>query len=143
MIVHDAPTATALKNHADVARAFARFPTVTKAVVAVGGWNPPASTLYDEISPAERKTLLKAGVHADVSGVLLDADGVAVHTALTDCIVCIDAAGLSRIPEVIALAYGPEKASATRAAMLGGYVNGLVTHTGMARALLSLAERPA
>jgi DNA-binding transcriptional regulator LsrR (DeoR family) len=143
MIVHDAPTATALRNHADVARAFARFPTVTKAVVAVGGWNPPASTLYDELSPTERKTLLTAGVHADVSGVLLDADGVAVHTAVTDCTVCIDAADLRRIPEIIALAYGPEKASATRAAMLGGYVNGLVTHTSMARALLSLAERAA
>jgi DNA-binding transcriptional regulator LsrR (DeoR family) len=35
------------------------------------------------------------------------------------------------------LAYGPEKASATRAAILGGMVSGLVTHTSFAQALLA------
>jgi DNA-binding transcriptional regulator LsrR (DeoR family) len=51
--------------------------------------------------------------------------------------VCIDAAQLHRIPEIVALAYGPEKAPAARAAVLGGYVHSLVTHTTFARALLS------
>jgi DNA-binding transcriptional regulator LsrR (DeoR family) len=62
-----------------------------------------------------------------------------VHAPLTDRTICIDAADLRKIPEVIALAYGPEKASATRAAIRGGYVNGIVTHTGMAKALVALA----
>jgi DNA-binding transcriptional regulator LsrR (DeoR family) len=139
MIVHDGLTATALRNNPEIARAFALFPEVTKAVVAVGGWNPPASTVYDALSPAERKALVRRGVHADVSGVLLDADGGPVHTPLTDRMICIDAGDLRRIPEVIALAYGPEKASATRAAIQGGYVKGIVTHTSMAKALLSWA----
>lgn len=139
MIVHDASTATALRNNPEVARAFALFPTVTKAVVAVGGWDPAASTVYDAITPTERTALLRLGVHADVSGVLLDRDGEAVHAPLTDRTICIDAADLRKIPEVIALAYGPEKASATRAAIRGGYVNGIVTHTGMAKALVALA----
>src|SRR4051794_704115 len=139
MIVHDASTASALRNNTEVARAFALFPSVTKAVVAVGGWNPAASTVYDAIAPGERKALLRLGVHADVSGILLDRDGEAVHAPLTDRTICIDAADLRKIPEVIALAYGPEKASATRAAIRGGYVNGIVTHTSMAEALLALA----
>jgi DNA-binding transcriptional regulator LsrR (DeoR family) len=139
MIVHDASTATALRNNPEVARAFGLFPTVTKAVVAVGGWDPAASTVYDAITPAERKGLLRLGVHADVSGVLLDHDGEAVHAPLTDRTICIDAADLRKIPEVIALAYGPEKASATRAAICGGYVNGIVTHTSMAKALVAMA----
>jgi DNA-binding transcriptional regulator LsrR (DeoR family) len=50
----------------------------------------------------------------------------------------IDAAQLRRIPEVIGLAYGPVKAPAVRAAVLGGYVSGLVTHTSFARRLLDL-----
>ena len=53
--------------------------------------------------------------------------------------ICIDATDLRKIPEVIALTYGPEKASATRAAIRGGCVNGIVTHTSMARALLAIA----
>ena len=95
--------------------------------------------MYDAITPAERKALLRLGVHADVSGVLLDRDGEAVHAPLTDRMICIDATDLRKIPEVIALAYGPEKASATRAAIRGGYVNGIVTHTSMAKALLAMA----
>jgi DNA-binding transcriptional regulator LsrR (DeoR family) len=139
LIVHDAPTATALRSNPEVARAISMFPKVTKAVVAVGGWDPPASTVYDAIAPSERTSLLRLGVHADVSGILIDADGVAVPAPLSERMVCIDAEGLRRIPEVIALAYGPEKASATRAGIRGGYVTGIVTHTTMAKALLSMA----
>jgi DNA-binding transcriptional regulator LsrR (DeoR family) len=139
LIVHDAPTASALRNHPEVARAISLFPKVTKAVVAVGAWNPPASTVYDAISPGERKSLLRRGVHADVSGVLLDAEGDAVHAPLTDRTICIDAADLRKIPEVIALVYGTGKESATRAAIRGGYINGLVTHTSLAKALLAIA----
>jgi DNA-binding transcriptional regulator LsrR (DeoR family) len=138
LIVHDAPTAAALRSHPEVARAISMFPRVTKAVVAVGGWDPPASTVFDAIAPSERKSLLRLGVHADVSGVLLDADGAAVRAPLTERMVCIDAAALHRIPEVIALVYGPEKAWATRAAIRGSYVKGVVTHTTMAEALLSI-----
>jgi DNA-binding transcriptional regulator LsrR (DeoR family) len=129
----------ALRGHPEVARAISMFPKVTKAVVAVGGWAPAASTVYDALSASERKALQRLGVCADVSGVLLDGEGRAVQAPLTERMVCIAAADLQQIPEVIALAYGPEKASATRAAMRGGYVNGLVTHTSMAKALLSLA----
>jgi DNA-binding transcriptional regulator LsrR (DeoR family) len=139
MIVHDRLTATALRSNPEVARAFKLFPSVSKAVVAIGGWNPPASTVYDAITPAERKALLRLGVHAEVSGILLDQDGAAVHAPLTDRMICIDGDDLLKIPEVIALTYGPEKASAARAAIRGGYVNGIVTHTSMAKALLTMA----
>src|SRR3954469_361910 len=136
MIVPDATTATALRRQPEVARAIDRFASVTKAVVGVGGWDPPASTVHDAISPMERKALRRLGVLADVSGVFLDADGTAVQAPLTERIIGIRAAQLHRIPEVIAIAYGPEKATATRAAITGGYVTGLVTHTTFARALL-------
>jgi DNA-binding transcriptional regulator LsrR (DeoR family) len=139
MIVHDAPTAAALRSHPEVARAISLFPKVTKAVVAVGGWDPPASTIYDALTPSERKALLRMGVHAEVSGALLDADGAAVNAPLSERMICVGAADLRRIPEVIALTYGPEKASAARAAIRGGYVNGIVTHRSMATALVSMA----
>lgn len=140
MIVPDATTAASLRRQPEVARAFDQYASVTKAVVGVGGWAPAYSTVYDAISPAERKALHKLGVRADVSGVLLDADGTPVQAPLTERMICIGAAQLHRIPEVIALGYGQEKAPAARAAILGGYVTGLVTHTSFARALVSAAS---
>jgi DNA-binding transcriptional regulator LsrR (DeoR family) len=136
MIVPDATTAAALRRQPEVAQAIERFASVTKAVVGVGGWNPPASTVHDAVSPAERRALLRLGVAADVSGVFLDAEGTAIEAPMTERIIGIRAAQLHRIPEVIAIAYGPEKAAAARAAINGGYVTSLVTHTSFARALL-------
>jgi DNA-binding transcriptional regulator LsrR (DeoR family) len=136
MIVPDATTAAALRRQPEVARAMDRFASVTKAVVGVGGWDPPASTVHDAISPGERKALRRLGVLADLCGVFLDAEGTAVQAPLTERIIGIRAAQLRRVPEVIAITYGPEKAAATRAAIRGGYVTGLVTHTSFARSLL-------
>jgi DNA-binding transcriptional regulator LsrR (DeoR family) len=136
MIVPDATTATALRRQPEVARAMAQFASVSKAIVGVGGWDPPASTVHDAITPAERQALRRLGVLADISGVFLDAEGTAVQAPLTDRIIGIHAAQLHGIPEVIAIAYGPEKAPAARAAIRGRYVTGLVTHTSFAQALL-------
>jgi DNA-binding transcriptional regulator LsrR (DeoR family) len=51
--------------------------------------------------------------------------------------VTIDADVLAGIPEVIALASGPVKAPAVRAALRGRLVEGLVVDTGLAEALLA------
>lgn len=139
MIVPDATTAATLRHQPEVATAFAQFASVTKAVVGVGSWDPPYSTVYDATPAADRESLQRLGVRADVSGTLLDADGAAIQTLLTARMIGIDAAQLRQIPEVIALCYGPdEKARAVRAAILGGCVSSLVTHTTFARALLAM-----
>jgi len=140
MLVPDMQTAAVLRRQPEVARAFDHFPAVTKAVVGVGGWRPPASTVYDALTPAERTSLLAHGVYADVSGVLLDVDGNPVEVPPTDRMIRIGAEDLRRVPEVIALAYGPEKARAARAAIRGGFVTGLVTHTSFAHALLAMPD---
>ena len=140
MLVPDRMTAVVLRRQPEVARAFEHFPSVTKAVVGVGGWRPPASTVYDALTPDERRTLLDHGAFADVSGILLDVDGNPVEVPPTDRMIRISAEDLHRVPEVIALAYGPEKAPAARAAIKGGFVSGLVTHATFARALLALRE---
>jgi DNA-binding transcriptional regulator LsrR (DeoR family) len=136
MIVPDATTAGVLRSQPDVARSLDKAAVVTKAVVGLGSWEPPYSTVWDAISPAERADLHDRGVRADVSGILLSGDGKPVPAPLADRLIGIDAAQLHRIPEVIALAYAPEKAAAVRAAVRGGYVTSLVTHTRLARAIL-------
>ena len=137
MIAPDIASAEVLLRQPEVKRAFAHFSAVTKAVVGIGGWTPPHSTLYDAISVKERRALVKAGAVADLSGVLLDSDGMPLSAELTQRIVGINAAQLRKIPEVIGLAYGAEKTTAARAALTSGYINGIVTHTSFARTLLA------
>jgi DNA-binding transcriptional regulator LsrR (DeoR family) len=136
MVVNDEQTAQGLYRQVQVAEAVARFDTVTKAVVGVGGWNPPSSTLYDALTQTERVAMRKNGVHTDLSGVLLDAHGEAVDTPVSRRIIAISALQLRRIPEVIGVAYGMDKVTATHAGIRGGYLNALVTQTDFARQLL-------
>lgn len=136
-LLPDTATAATLRKQPDIARAMARFASVTKAVVGLGAWREGQSTIYDAMSPAERGRLDDAGVVADVSGVFLDADGVVVGRHETARMICMDADQLARVPEVIALPYGAAKAPAVLAAVRSGLVTTLVTHTEMAEALLA------
>jgi DNA-binding transcriptional regulator LsrR (DeoR family) len=136
MIVGSAAMAQALRQQPEVARAMAKLPSVTKAVVGVGSWDPPYSTLYDALEPAERESLLELGVRAEVSGILIDAAGEPVPTPLTERMIGVDAAQLRRVPEIIAVAYDRTKSQAVLAAVRGGLVNSLITHRSLADALM-------
>jgi DNA-binding transcriptional regulator LsrR (DeoR family) len=76
------------------------------------------------------------GVRAEMGGLQLDAEGRPVVTSITDRMIAFDAELLRRVPDVIAIAYGVDKAGAVRAALRGAFVKSLVTHTAMARRLL-------
>jgi DNA-binding transcriptional regulator LsrR (DeoR family) len=133
----DAATAQTLRRQREVAAAFAQLPRVTKAVVGLGLWAPGQSTLYETAAEHDRRALRRLGVCAEVSGVFLTAEGAPVDCRLRERMIGIDAEQLRAIPEVLVIAYGLPKVPALRAALHGdGLVNGLVTHTAVARALL-------
>jgi DNA-binding transcriptional regulator LsrR (DeoR family) len=136
-IVADASTAQALRQQPDAARAFAKIGSVTKAVAGIGAWAPGQSTLYDAAEEEVRRRLAKQGVCAEVSGVFLKDDGTPVQTALNDRMIAINADEMRAINEVIGMPYGIAKAPAVLAAMRGGYVTSIVTHSSLARALLA------
>jgi DNA-binding transcriptional regulator LsrR (DeoR family) len=138
LVVPDAATASALRRQPEVVRAFAQFDSVTKAVVGVGRWAPGQSTVFDATEEKERRQLARDGIVADVSGILLHADGSAVEARLTDRMIGINAAQMRAIPQVIAIVYGAVKAPAVVAAIRSGVVKGIVTHTSMARAMLEV-----
>jgi DNA-binding transcriptional regulator LsrR (DeoR family) len=139
MIVDDAATAAAIRRQADVADALALVPSVTIALLAIGAWAPGLSTIYDACSPAERADIARLGVRAEMAGVFLGQDGHPVPTPLDSRMIVTPGPLLARIPSVIAVAYGVSKSAAVRAALRGGRINGLVTHTSLARALLGAA----
>jgi DNA-binding transcriptional regulator LsrR (DeoR family) len=139
MAVPDPTTARALRGQPEVARAFGLIGSVTKAVAGVGAWQPEQSTLYEATSEAERAELREAGVCAEVSGVLIDDDGEPVTAPLTERMIGITAAQMRAVPEVIGIVYGLAKARAVLAAVRGGYVDSLVTHSTLATALIDAA----
>ena len=137
MIVPDAATARALRQQPEVAEAIGHFDSVSKAVVGLGSWAAGQSTLYDAMDEKACEQLEKRGVVADISGVFVDADGEPVQSRVTDRVIAINAEQMDKIDEVIAIPYGLAKVAAVRAAVRSGLVNGIVTHTPLAKALLN------
>src|SRR5580692_5168003 len=126
MILDDAETAAAVRRQGDIAEVF-----------ALGGWAPGLSTIYDALTPAERDALAALGVRAEVAGVFLGDNGRPMATPLDARMIVTPGSALARIPLVVAVAFDVAKNTAVYAALRGGLVHGLVTHSSLARALLS------
>ena len=136
LIVPDAITAEKLRRLPDVIEATRQYDRVTKAVVAVGSWDPPNSRLRESMSRDEREEVRRYGVVAEVSGVFLDANGDVTARELASRCVAITEAQLRAVPEIIAVAGGTEKSDAIRAVLLGGFATSLVTDHIVANYLL-------
>lgn len=139
MVVPESSTARALHRQPDVVRAMRQVPKVTIAVAAIGAWAPGLSTIYDTVEQAQRDAATRAGVVAEISGVLVDEAGRPVRPPLSRRIIGITGDDLANINTVLAIAYDEAKADATRAALRSGLIDGLVTHAGLARPLLDAA----
>lgn len=141
MIVDDAVTAQVIRRHPDVAAAFAMLESVTIGMVGIGSWMPGLSSIYDSLSEPDRDAVTAAGVQSEVSGIFLDAAGDPRQTPLDERMIVTSAELLKRIPTVLAVAYGTAKCQAVWAALNGGVVNGLITHSSLARAVLAMPRR--
>ncbi|MGP8297355.1 sugar-binding transcriptional regulator [Streptomyces inhibens] len=136
LLLPDATTARMLREQPGIVDAVSHFSRVTKAVVTVGGWGPGLSTVYDALSDAEREDYRRRGVCAEVVGELLDAEGSVIAPELTERIVAISFDELRKLPEVILMADGIERATAASAALKTGLFNGVVTDARVAESLL-------
>jgi DNA-binding transcriptional regulator LsrR (DeoR family) len=141
MVVADAAAATVIRRQADVANTLALVPSSTIAMVAINAWEPRRSPLYEACSPEERLEIARLGVCGEIAGIFLEPDGNPVPTSLDKRMLITPAPVLRGIPYVVAVAYGESSTTAVRAATRSGIIKGLVTHTSLARALLTLAQQ--
>ncbi len=137
LVAPDAASARALRRQPDVSRATELAGQVTIAMVGIGRWQDGLSTIFDALEPAARERAHALGVIGEISGALIDTEGAPVRTQISKRIIGVTAEQLAAINVVISVAYGAEKAPAVSAAVRGGLVTGLITHTGMARAMLA------
>jgi DNA-binding transcriptional regulator LsrR (DeoR family) len=138
MIVADRRTAQAIRRHPDVAGAAAMLGSVTIGMVGIGSWLPGLSSIYDALPEADRELVTAAGVRSEVSGIFLDGDGAECQTPLDERMIIASGSQLRAIPTVLAVAYGTAKAHAVWSALNGGTVNGLITHSSLARSVLAI-----
>ncbi len=137
LVVSDTNTAKGIREQLAMQATFAQFSRVTIALVAIGSWLPPDSQMYDNaaITPEQRAALLAKGVQAEVCATLLDGAGKVVKDIEDRCI-AIDAKALKKIPEVIAVAGGPNKTDAIRCALASGLIDSIITDSALAKRLI-------
>jgi DNA-binding transcriptional regulator LsrR (DeoR family) len=137
LIAPDASTARSLRRDPEVARSLEQFERLTVAVVAIGSWDPMESMMAQSFEPELRQRIANLGVVADIGASLINRDGRSIRSPVDERRLAISGAQLRAVPEVIAVAGGVEKTEAIRAALLGGWVNTLITDNDVARALCS------
>jgi DNA-binding transcriptional regulator LsrR (DeoR family) len=136
IVVPDARTAAVLKDQPSIRSAMSRYPDVTKAVVAIGAWDPRLSQAYQLLNEQEQEHFARAGVVGETCALLVDAQGRAVP-GLEDRRIGVTAAELRAIPDVIGVAGGSGKALAIHAVLSSGVLDSIVTDVHVARRLLA------
>ena len=131
--------AAELRRQPGVQRALKQHSKVTTAVVTIGSWSPPYCTTLEELPIEDRNRLTRQGVVAEICTTMIDTDGHIVSTSLTDRFISISAQQLAAIPNVIAVAGGPSKRLAVKAALASRLIHSLVTDVSTARYLLGAA----
>lgn len=127
-----------------VRRATALFDQLSVALVGIGGLRPSGllASSGNVFSPDELATARTAGAVGDIGLRFLCADGSPAVTPLDERVIGIELSQLKRVPRAIGVAGGPTKVQAIRAALLGGWINCLITDRFTAERLLEPTGRP-
>lgn len=128
-----------------VQRAVALFDHLDVALVGIGGQQPSGllASSGNVFSPAELETVREAGGVGDIGLRFMRADGRRVETPLDDRVIGITLEQLKRVPRAIAVAGGPSKTQAVHAAIVGRWINCLVTDVHTAERLLQMSAEGA
>ena len=113
--------------------------SLTMALVGIGSL-PPSDFLRrsgNAVDPTDQAKLLAAGAVGDVCHRFFDIAGNAVSSDLDNRVLGIGTDTLRAVPRRVGLAGGPTKHHAIRAAIIGGWVNVLITDIATAQALLN------
>ncbi len=138
LLATDPAAADAIKRQIDFLAAQVMLKNVTIGVIGLGAWSAGGSSIYDALDTATAADIAAQGVVAEASGTTIDARGHEVSTEASRRCIGATGAELIAIPSVIGVVFGVQKVTAVRAAVRGGYVNGIVTHASLAKELLAL-----
>jgi DNA-binding transcriptional regulator LsrR (DeoR family) len=138
-VVGSAEARDVLNEDIYVAGARRYFAEVSIALVGIGTVEPSSllASSGNIFSAAELESLRMAGAAGDICLRFFDQQGQPVDTPLDRRVIGIDMAQLGQVGRAIAVAGGPRKRAAIRAALTGGLVSGLITDRFTAEHLLA------
>ncbi len=136
--VGDARTADSLIAQPEIARCLELIADLDVAVVSVGHWSERGSAVFPLVPRDLAASVQDSGCIGEVSGRLLDREGVSIPSALDSQIIGITADQLRAVPERLATTYGEYRAEATIAAVRAGFVSALVLDEPQARRILAM-----
>lgn len=129
----------ALMADPTVTEVVAMWQRLTMVLVGIGSLEP--SPLLREsgnaIATADQELLRAAGAVGDICLRFFDATGAPVRSTLDERVIGIDPEQLREIPRRVGVAGGARKHSAIRAALLGRWINVLVTDRAEAERLVA------
>lgn len=142
-IVETAELARALAEEPDIATVLRRAAGAEVALVGIGATGLGSSALlFNEryLSTRELAEIDMCGAVGDICGRLFDANGQPCRASVMDRVVGLELERIRRIPLVIGVATGRQKARAIKAALRGGLIRGLVTDSEVARDIVASTE---
>ena len=112
-----------------VRNAIDMFSRVNLAYVGIGTPSPNSVVLRDGsiISFSQLEKIKAQGGVGDIALRFYDAQGKPIHSPVDDLVIGITLEELKNIDTVVGVSGGPEKVTSVKAALLGGYINVLVT----------------
>ena len=140
LIVDDEAVAAALLRQRSVRETLAIAAGADIAVVGIGAFVREVSSLLraGHITEQGLQQIRQLGAVGDVCGHFFTVTGAPVDSEVSRRIVAIDVAALRRIPRIVGLASGAQKAEAIAGALRARLVNVLVTDDATARAVLKI-----
>jgi DNA-binding transcriptional regulator LsrR (DeoR family) len=138
-LLHSNRVRQALLTEPAISEVLARARAADIAMVGVGTVGTGSSNEIVDglgLTAAERQAFLAAGPVGDTCCRFFDATGRPIHGVLHDRVIAVECEELAKIPTVIGVATGVEKAPGVRGAVRGGIIGGLITDAGLALALL-------
>jgi DNA-binding transcriptional regulator LsrR (DeoR family) len=136
-LVGSAATRDALSRDPSVSNVLEMYSSLTILLVGIGSLEPSPllQRSGNAVAPEDQDALRRAGAVGDICLRFFDASGVPVRTGLDERIVGISTADLCAVPRTIAVAGGDRKEGAIRAALLGKWLNVLITDLQTAQSL--------
>jgi len=127
-----------------VQRALDLIPHINVAYVGIGAPTPTSVLMRDGsiMSQDELNDLLTKGAVGDIALRFFDANGQPIHSELDERVIGITLEQLKQIERVVGVAGGPEKDAVIRGALLGGFINVLITDHVTAMRLLEHPSSP-
>jgi len=121
-----------------IQQALSLYSSINLAFVGIGAPTPDSVVMRDGsiMNQAELDELLEKGAVGDIALRFFDAQGRAICSDLDERVIGITLEELQRVQCVVGVAGGTEKTAVIRGALLGGYVNALITDQSTAMNLL-------